>query len=431
MSRVERRRLASLFQPFRWFFRLQAAGGIVLLGATLVALAWANSPFAASYSRLWETHFIIGYGPYVLDKELLHWVNDGLMAIFFLLVGLEIKREVLTGELSDRRRATLPIVAAIGGMVMPALLYVAITRGTPVADAWGIAMATDIAFALGALAVLGRRVPLALRIFLAAAAIVDDIGAVLVIAFVYTPSVGWLALGVAALVTIGLVLLNRSGVVHLAPYLLLGLILWVAILKSGVHATVAGVVLAFIIPARTPIPPPDEPSAAGPDDQGSRDARALAAAHLHDEQSSPLARLEHTLVAWVAFGIVPLFALANAGVRIEGSLVDALSAPVSLGIIVGLVVGKQIGLLLFPWVAMRLGLTSLPTGATWRHMWGISLLAGIGFTMSLFIAGLALPEEELARGKLAILAASTLAAAGGFLVLARAGRAADRQAARA
>lgn len=386
-------RASPLVEPFRRFFRLQSAGGIVLLAATIIALSWANSPFFSSYVRLWETHLAIGYGSYQINKELIHWVNDGLMAIFFLLVGLEIKRELVTGELSDRRRATLPVVAAIGGMIVPAGIFILATRGTPVVGAWGIPMATDIAFALGALAALGSRIPTSLRVFLAAAAIVDDIGAVLVIALVYTPAVGWLALGAAAATMLLLVLLNRAGVTQLTPYVVLGLILWVALLKSGIHATIAGVLLAFIIPLR-PV-------------KGKGAASGI----------SPLARLEHGLAPWVAFGIVPVFALANAGVRIEGNIAEALTTPLSVGIIFGLLVGKQIGILLFPWLAMRAGLTSLPSGASWRQMWGISILAGIGFTMSLFIAGIALDPTELARGKLAILVASTIAAAGGFLVL--------------
>lgn len=411
------RGLTRLFLPFARFFRLQAAGGIVLLAATVLALAWANSSLVPYYGALWETRLSLGLGPWGLDKPLLLWVNDGLMAVFFLLVGLEIKREVLTGELSNRRSATLPIVAALGGMVVPALIYLALTRGTPVAGAWGIPMATDIAFTLGALAVLGSRVPASLRVFLAAAAIVDDIGAILVIAVVYTPSVGWVALAVALLATLALILLNRAGVTRIGPYVLLGAVLWVAMLKSGVHATIAGVILAFTIPARSRAMGQLAP-AARPFDQAERDAHALAAEQHHEEQASTLARIEHALVGWVSFGIVPVFALANAGVRLEGSLVDALAAPVSLGIVLGLVVGKQIGLLLFPWVAIRLGFASLPTGASWRHMWGIGWLAGIGFTMSIFIAGLALPPDELAHGKLAILAASLVAACGGLIVLA-------------
>ncbi|HVM45149.1 MAG TPA: Na+/H+ antiporter NhaA [Candidatus Thermoplasmatota archaeon] len=385
-----------LLPMFQRFFRLQSAGGIVLLGATLLALAWANSPLGASYERLWQARLAVGYGAFRLDKDLIHWVNDGLMAIFFLLVGLEIKRELLAGELSDRRRATLPFVAALGGMLVPASIFIFVTRGTPVVGAWGIPMATDIAFALGALAALGSRVPTSLRVFLAATAIVDDIGAVLVIALVYTPSVGAIALLAAAGVLVVLGLLNRLGVTRIAPYALLGVALWIAILKSGVHASVAGVLLAFAIPARM---------------RGEARAVPLGGA-------SPLLRLEHALVPWVAFGIVPVFALANAGVRIEGDLAAALTSPLSVGIVVGLLAGKLIGILAFPWLAVRLRLTALPTGASWRHMTGVALLAAIGFTMSLFIAGLALEPADLARGKLAILVASTLAAVSGSIVLA-------------
>lgn len=416
-----------LFRPFERFFRLEAAGGMVLLGATLVALVWANSPFFSSYASLWGTRAVAGVGSVVINKPLLLWVNDGLMAVFFLLVGLEIKRELLTGELSERRSAALPLVAAVGGMVVPALLYVAVTRGTPVSAAWGIPMATDIAFALGALAVLGRRLPPSLRVFLAAAAIVDDIGAVLVIAFVYTPNVSLTALGIAAGAFIALVALNRGGVRHLAPYVIVGIVLWVALLKSGVHATIAGVLLAFVIPAHGrpgPTPGTSASRARAPSapalDASDREAALLVAEKDIEDQGAPLTRMEHALLPWVTFGIIPIFALANAGVRLEGSLVEALAAPVSVGIILGLVIGKQIGFLTFPWLAVRLGWATMPAGASWRHMWGISLLAGIGFTMSLFVASLALGDADLVRAKLAILTASIIAAAGGMLVLARA-----------
>ncbi len=416
-----------LFRPFERFFRLEAAGGIVLLSATLIALTWANSPFFSAYTSLWGTRAVAGLGGIVIDKPLLLWVNDGLMAVFFLLVGLEIKRELLTGELSNRRSAALPIVAAIGGMIVPALLYLAVTRGTPVSAAWGIPMATDIAFALGGLAILGRRLPPSLRVFLAAAAIVDDIGAVLVIAFVYTPKVSLVALAVAGAAFLTLVALNRASVRHLAPYVIIGIVLWVAFLKSGVHATIAGVLLAFVIPARgrpatdhgaqaSHALPTPAMHAQTPMD---RAAALLAAEKAIEAQEAPLTRMEHALLPWVTFGIIPVFALANAGVRLEGSLVDALVAPVSMGIILGLVVGKQIGMLAFPWLAVRLGWASMPVGASWHHMWGVSLLAGIGFTMSLFVASLALGDADLVRAKLAVLTASVIAAVGGILVLAR------------
>ena len=416
---------ALAFRPFERFFRLEAAGGIVLLGATLVALAWANSRFFQSYFDVWGTHAVIALGTFVIDKPALLWINDGLMAVFFLLVGLEIKREFMTGELSDRRSATLPVVAALGGMIVPALLFVAITRGTPVVGAWGVPMATDIAFALGALAVLGRRIPTPLRVFLAATAIVDDVGAVLVIAFVYTPSIAFGALGAAAAALLLLIAMNRMRVTRVSPYIIVGIVLWVALLKSGVHATIAGVLLALVIPARAPkhaaqlIAQADALTdvAVADVEPAGRAAAALAAEKALEEAESPLERLEHALVPAVTFGIIPLFALANAGVRVEGSLVDALSAPVSLGIIFGLVIGKQIGILLFPWLAIRAGIASLPLGVTWRHVWGAAWLAGIGFTMALFVAGLALAPEDLARAKLAILAASTVAAAGGMITL--------------
>lgn len=416
-----------LFRPFERFFRLESAGGIVLLAATVIAIAWANSPLAAHYLALWDMRVVAAFGAFVIDKPLLLWVNDGFMAIFFLLVGLEIKRELLTGELADRRSAALPIAAALGGMVVPAVVYVAATWGTPVAGAWGIPMATDIAFALGALAVLGRRVPLALRVFLAAAAIVDDIGAVLVIAFVYTPSVSVVALGVAAGALGLLVLINRGGVHRLSPYVLLGIVMWVAVLKSGVHATIAGVLLALTIPARAP-PARGESATArtaadldvvvAGESAADREARLLAAEKAIEEREALLTRVEHGLVPWVTFGIIPVFALANAGVRVDGSLLDALTAPVSIGIVLGLVVGKQVGMLVVPWLAVRAGWANLPAGASWRHMWGVATLAGIGFTMSLFVASLSLGEKDLASAKLAILSASLVAALLGLTILA-------------
>lgn len=416
-----------LLSPFERFFRLEAAGSLVLMGAALVALAWANSPWGATYEALWHAKGVIGLGPLVLEKDVLHWVNDGLMALFFLLVGLEIKREFLTGQLRNLRAAVLPVAAAIGGMIVPALLYLALNSGTDAQPGWGIPMATDIAFALGALALLGRRAPTSLRVFLAAAAIVDDLGAVLVIALFYTPSVSLGALAVAAAVLMLLVILNRSGVNHPAPYILLGVLLWLAVLKSGVHATIAGVLLAFTIPARVPATvAAGAGHAAGAGAEGSdveaRQAQLVVAEQTAEAQQSTLTRLEHTLAPWVAFAIMPVFAFANAGVALTGNVLDAILHPVSLGILLGLVVGKQIGVFVTSWLSVRTGIATIPEGASWPQVYAVSWLAGIGFTMSLFIAGLGLPPELQMNAKLGILAASLVAGIGGILILLAANR---------
>jgi NhaA family Na+:H+ antiporter len=365
--------------------------------AAVVALVWANTA-PATYAAVWQQTVTVGGGSLVLSKPLLLWINDGLMAVFFFVVGLEIKREIVAGELASPRGAALPIGAAIGGMIAPALLYLAINAGSPGARGWGIPMATDIAFALGALALLGRRIPPSLRVFLAAVAIVDDLGAVLVIAVFYTADVGSIALGVAAILLAALGALNRCGVQHPAPYLLLGLMLWVAVLKSGVHATVAGVLLAMTIPATG--------------------AAARRGARRGDAPS-PLSQLEHALGPWVAFGIMPLFALANAGVPLSAESGRALLEPVALGVILGLVVGKQAGVGIACWALIRLRWASLPSHATWGQLYGIALLCGIGFTMSLFIATLAFTGGALEHSKIGVLAGSLVAGVAGLLVLAR------------
>lgn len=378
-------------RPFQEFAKLEASGGILLLAFSAVALIWANSPLAAGYEALWHVDVVVGGGAFRLEKDLLHWINDGLMAVFFLLVGLELKRELLTGELASPRKAALPIFAAVGGMVVPAGLYLVLNGGGPGEAGWGIPMATDIAFALAVLAALGSRIPTALKIFLTALAIVDDLGAILVIALFYSGSLKGAALGVAAMATIVLLLINRAGFRRFLPYGIVGLVLWVAVLKSGVHATVAGVVLAFTIPAAT----------------------------FEGEDHSPVEGLEHALHPWVAYLILPIFALANAGVSFGGG--GGAGGDVSLGIIAGLVLGKPIGVLLFSWLATRTGMADLPGGVRWMHILGVGLLAGIGFTMSLFIAGLAFPDAQLlAASKTGILVASVVAAVLGAGVLTRA-----------
>jgi NhaA family Na+:H+ antiporter len=373
------------------FFKGEERSGVLLMIAAAAAVAWANLA-GDSYAQFWQTPITVGVTPVALSKPLLLWINDGLMAVFFFLVGLEIKREILGGELASVRNAMLPVVAAVGGMVVPAGIYSLLNARGPGAAGWGIPMATDIAFALGALALLGSRVAPSLRVFLTAVAIADDLGAVVVIAAFYTGDLVGAALLVAAAVLAVLIVANRLGVGRLAPYLLLGVGLWVAVLKSGVHPTIAGVALAFTIP-------------------GGSGRAALAD------------RLEHALEPWVAFGIMPVFALANAGVRLSGDLGAALLDPIALGIVLGLFLGKQLGVAASCWVVVRLGLAALPSQASWRQLYGVALLCGIGFTMSLFIATLAFGSSaQLEAAKIGVLGGSLLSGVIGYLVLARVGR---------
>ncbi len=423
--------------PFQRFARIEASGGIVLLGCTAAALAWANSPWADSYHHLWETELLLRAGPRELRMSLHHFINDGLMAVFFFLVGLEIKRELLAGELSTVRQAALPMAAALGGLAVPAALYALVNRGGPGAAGWGVPMATDIAFALGVLALLGDRVPIGLKVFLTALAIVDDIGAVLVIAVFYSGGIAWGALAAAGIVLLLAIAANASGVRGAWPYAVLGVVLWAAVLTSGVHATVAGVLLAMTIPARTRIDQAGfragvrdalaglEP-ARGPDDTILTNLEYQSAIHrveaLGEQAQAPLARLEHGLHGIVAFGIMPLFALANAGVSLAaGEIAAGARHPVTLGIVLGLVLGKPVGITLASWLAVRLGVASLPAGVTMRLVHGAGWLGGIGFTMALFVAGLAFADAPrlLEVAKLGILAASLTAGVTGWLLLRR------------
>jgi NhaA family Na+:H+ antiporter len=382
--------------PFQKFAELEAAGGILLIGCTIVALIWSNSPWAGSYFHLWHTDVTFGLAGPRFSQPLHFWINDGLMALFFLLVGLEIKRETLVGELASFRKAALPIAAALGGMIIPATFYVFFNHGGPGAAGWGIPMATDIAFALGVLALLGDRVPTSLKVFLAALAIVDDIGAVLVIAFFYTEKISWVALGIGGLLFVALLAANRAGVRHLLVYAVLGTGLWLAFLQSGIHATVAGVLLAATIPARP---------------------RTISRAALESNES-PMLRLEHTLIPWNRYFIMPVFALANAGVALGGDAARSIVTPVSLGVIFGLVVGKPVGVILFSWLATRSRLAAMLDGIGWRQIGGVGILAGIGFTMSLFVAHLAFGETPaLETAKIGVLAASVISGVAGAIVL--------------
>jgi len=419
--------------PFQRFFSTSASGGVVLLVCCVVALGWANSPWAAAYHHLWETVVTVGAPGFGLSLPLHAWVNDGLMAIFFFLVGLEIKREVLVGELATRRSATLPVAAALGGMIVPAALYASINTGGPGSAGWGVPMATDIAFALGILALLGDRVPASLRVFLAALAIADDLGAVLVIALFYTSAISWASLAGAGIVLVLLLGLNRAGARRPFTYALLGAVLWFLMLKSGIHATIAGVLLALTVPARTRISEEeflakaeaslaefraaDEPGTNVLTNQGHQHAlQSLESAA--DEAQAPLQRMEHALHGIVAFVIMPIFALANAGVTLGDDAGMALTSPIAVGVAMGLLLGKPIGITLASFIAVRSGAADLPSGSTWMHVHGVAWLGGIGFTMSLFIAGLAFASPALLDvAKLGILGASTVAGIVGFLML--------------
>ena len=387
-----------IYKAANVFLHMEASGGILLGFAALVAVIIANSPLYEIYDHiLHEIYFRIGFDEiggsfdYEIKKSLLHWINDGFMAIFFFLVGLEIKREIKSGELSTRSRALLPALAAVGGMIVPALLYWYVNKDTPENLAgWAIPAATDIAFALGVLSLLGTRAPIRLKILLTAIAVIDDLGAILIIAFFYTANLDIQPLYFGAVAIIGLFMLNMRCVPRTAPYIILGIILWMAVLKSGVHATLAGVVTALFIPV-----------------QCKKDANV-----------TPCKTLEHALHPWVSFIILPIFAFANAGVPFEGMGFHSLGDPTTLGIILGLVFGKQIGIFSTLWLAIKAGWSPMPSGTRWIHLYGVSALCGIGFTMSLFIGGLAFADiEHQASIRLGVLTASIISAIVGYLIL--------------
>ncbi len=423
---------------FQRFFRSEASGAIVLVFATILALVWANSPWSASYFDLQHTYIGVSWGDATFQLSLQHWINDGLMVLFFFVVGLEIKRELLVGHISSVRLATVPVVAAVGGMLVPAALFLAFNAGTEAARGWGVPMATDIAFALGILALLGSRVPTSLKVFLTAVAIADDIGAVLVIAIFYTADVNIVALGVAVALLLLLVAANRAHLRAPLVYVLLGLGVWVGVFASGVHATVAGILVAFAVPIRARIEPAEffeRMRRAGRDleevkeGEVSRVSMILEPAQMEwlddlqhtigDMIPSGIA-LEHALHRIVSFLILPLFALFNAGVALNPEKLGLLGDPVTLGVILGLVLGKQIGVTLFTWLAVKSGRGSRPAGVTWPMIYGVSCLAGVGFTMSLFISELAFNATLVDEAKIGILAGSLIAGLWGYLVLRRA-----------
>jgi len=420
--------------PFEHFIHAQTTTGLILAFMTVLALLLANSPFTESYLNFFHLNIDFNVGTWVLSHSLHHWINDGLMAVFFFLIGLEIKREITAGELSNLKVAVLPIVAAIGGMVFPAIIYLYFNSSGEGANGWGIPMATDIAFAISALVLLGKRVPTTLVTFLVALAIVDDLGAVLVIALFYTDTINMLPLGLSAVMFLVMIALNRFGVHAILPYLIVGLLMWFFMLESGVHATIAGVLAALTIPSK-PKKAPDSFSKDTMNLIKEYESYPLEENHImHENQKAlllnikdkidavgtPAARLEHSLHLPVALIIIPLFALANAGISIDfSSLGTTILEPVSLGIVAGLVLGKVIGIFGLSWIAIKLKIAQLPKGSTMSQIFGVSFLGGIGFTMSIFVADLAFitSPELILQAKVGILCASLFAGLFGFFWL--------------
>jgi NhaA family Na+:H+ antiporter len=412
-------------RPFARFLQIESASGVLLLLCAIAALVIANSPAADAFNTFWKQHAIIGVGPWKLDESLLHWVNDGLMAIFFFVVGLEIKRELVAGELRDPRQAALPVMAALGGMLAPAGIYWLLQGGRPGQAGWGIPMATDIAFVVGLLALLGPRVPLGLKILLLSLAIADDIGAVVVIAIFYSQQISLAALAAGGLGLVASMVMNRIGVRSVALYFIVGAAVWLALLQSGIHPTVAGVLLGLLTPASAWVSDRRLASVLREVQAKISGESDGAIEHHHKplldqlriaayEAVSPLERLEGTLHVWVAFVIMPVFALANAGVTVRP---ESVTHSVGWAVAAGLVLGKPLGIVAFSWLAVRLGIARLPSGVNWKIMIGGGCLAGIGFTMSLFIAGLALEGELLDAAKIGTLGGSTVSAILGFVLL--------------
>jgi Na+:H+ antiporter, NhaA family len=380
-----------LSKPFKWFFKLEAASGLILLVAAILALIISNSSYSEIYFNSLEEYLFIGINKFGLKLSVLHWINDALMAIFFFFVTLEIKREFIQGELSNFKQALLPIIAAVGGMVIPAFFYIFINWGDlETLNGWAIPSATDIAFSLGILSLLGSRVPISLKIFLTALAIIDDLGAILIIAFFYSGDLSIIYLALILLSFILLLILNKFSVKIFTPYLIIGLFMWFFTYKSGIHATISGVLLATTIPHR-----------------------------LRDKDFSLLMKIEHGISPYVAFMIMPLFAFANAGVSLEGITISSLMAPVPLGILCGLFFGKQIGVLLFSYVSIKFKFAELPNNSSWLSLYGVSVLTGIGFTMSLFVGNLAFAEniQYMDGVKIGVLSGSLLSTVFGYLLL--------------
>ncbi|QQS51465.1 MAG: Na+/H+ antiporter NhaA [Bacteroidota bacterium] len=420
--------------PFQRFFKIEASGGIVLLFFTLIALFWANSPWGESYFRFWEYKFTIGVvGQFSLTKEIILWINDGLMAIFFFVVGLEIKRELIAGELSSLKKASLPFAAALGGMILPAIFYLTVNNNPEANSGWGIPMATDIAFSLGILSLLGKRVPISLKIFLMAFAIIDDLGAIVIIALFYSEQVYWnyLLIGIALFAL--LVVFNRLKIKSIHPYMAVGWVIWYMFLKSGIHPTIAGVMIAFTIPVKRTIRLKDFSdnmqrylnNFCQPHDQNSRitlnheqlEAIDSMENDIFDVQS-PVQRLEHALHRFVTYVVMPVFALANAGVVLHGASIQNIFTGLSGVIEISMVLGKVLGIFIFSWLAVKLGLAVLPEKVKWNNIIGIGFLGGMGFTMSLFISNLAFNSEVLLNpAKIGILVGSLIAGTIGYFLL--------------
>lgn len=433
-----------VIDPMKRFINNSTTSGIVLFSSAGLALILANSPWKEEYHHLWHTVFSIGFGDFVVAKDLHHWINDGLMAVFFFVVGLELKREVVAGELSNPKNAIMPLVAAVGGMVVPALVYLAFNPSGPASSGWGIPMATDIAFALGILYLFGDRVPLSLKIFLTALAIADDIGAVLVIAFFYTSNIDLVNLltGVAFMVV--LVVANLTGVRNTIFYGIIGIGgLWLAFLMSGVHATIAGVLAAFTIPANVKVSEKTYSDVLNSLLDSFRNAKPNKLRTVTNEQFhileniqkfsnsalTPLQRLEHKMHPLVAFGVMPIFALANAGVTLDSNFMTHFVSPVAIGIMAGLLIGKLIGIMGAVWLVRKLGWADLPEGLRMPHMWGAAFLASIGFTMSLFITELAFRDPDLVmQAKIGVLAVSIFCSLAGYLIINSASKAAIEEA---
>jgi Na+:H+ antiporter, NhaA family len=423
----------AFLNPIRKFFQIESSGGIILLIVIVISLIWANSPYFRYYFDLWNTKISFGIGKFIFDKSLLVWINDGLMTIFFFLVGLEIKRELIIGELSSFKKAILPFVAALGGMLFPALIFILINKGTDTINGWGIPVATDIAFSLGILSLLQKRIPFSLKVFLTAFAIIDDIGAVLIIAIFYTSKIIYIYLALSLLLFFILILFNLLHIRKPLVYLIPGVFMWVFLYFSGVHPTISGILLALTIPtvARIDYKKFLSSSKKSLDElENSRimDDKDITTDELNtgvfrlenscEKVLAPAHRIEHKLHPYVAYLIVPLFAFANAGVRIEGSFWDALLRPVTIGIILGLFFGKQIGISLFLWLSFKFKISALPNEATFKQIYGIGCLGGIGFTMSLFIANLAFANIQILNdAKIGILFGSLISGITGYLTL--------------
>lgn len=421
----------SILSPIQKFLHTETSGGIILMIFTIIALIWANSPYSESYFALWHHYITLDLGFLKLKYSLHHWINDGLMVIFFFVVGLEIKRELIAGELSSIKKSALPIAGALGGMIVPAIIYLIFNYGKEGMPGWGIPMATDIAFVVGVMALLGPKFPLPLKIFVLALAIVDDIGAVLVIAFFYTKEISFQALSIAFLILVLLFVANRLHIRNLIVYTVLGVALWLAFLKSGVHATIAGVLLAFTIPARPAINRAkfyestnsllNEFNKVEHEGHILTDEERLNIVFEIEKRCekvlTPLQRLENSLHPWVTFFIIPIFALANAGVELSGNIAGNIFNPISVGIFLGLFLGKQIGIFLFSYLAIKLNLAAPLENVNYTKLYGAGILCGIGFTMSLFIANLAFESVELLNvAKIGILSASLVSGLVGYLI---------------